>query len=232
MKLKKKWMGICIILACIIAIYPTSMLMNKKTTFQMSEKGFQIIHGITFPYKEGTTLMIEEEDGVEEVYLKNEKKMLSTLPIYQGKEISVLLPVSYAVVNYEQGKLEKLNRFSTLNKKDNKYLATNGKKETLLNKHFLFDGMDTYLFLEEVIISFGDTSYKISPLSYVRIVQGEEIQIYDAQNDEYIQESIANMEVQVTLDEQAILRLDTDVLQVKEKQILLYSTPTNLNNIE
>ena len=63
------------------------------------------------------------------------------------------------------------------------------EKETAVDRGFLFDGEDFYLFLEPVVVKFNGYSLELPALSYVEARYNGDVMIFNAQDKSFLIES-------------------------------------------
>lgn len=145
---------------------------------------YQYLSGIKFDYT--GNLKITKNKEITELNIDNYKVILDTTPLYFTNESKVLFPKTMSIVLPKASGVQyKIPYFSKIIKEDDIIYLKRGDKKTPLNNSFIYDGVDLYFFIEETTIKVGDTTIKLSPMSYIILNYFDNIQIYDYENKEY-----------------------------------------------
>ncbi len=148
---------------------------NHKYT---TEKGrfYQYFAGKRYDYSGVITI---DNNKILEIKLGNTKISDYSSPLYYSNSDRFILPANMSVVNYEgQTDAYLLNYFTEIYKTNNYFMASFSKKEKVISNQFLYDGYDTYLFLEDVDLYVGESKYSLTPMSYVIAQYNGPIEIY------------------------------------------------------
>lgn len=157
-------------------------------------------------------VQLSRKDDKTTLYNNGKKFEMDSDPIYYANENKILLPKDMVLVSYEDGAVKKFLHFNTIFTKDHKIYAKIDNKEVELKSCFLFDGDDTYIFLDDVKIKYGDITYNMSPLSYVTFSGGSNLSLYLKDINEYKKENITNETVQITSNYGYTVNLNSDSL--------------------
>lgn len=111
---------------------------------------------------------------------------LDSSPIYYANDIKIMLPMDMAIVNTQDGSMNKIVHFSEILKdKAGTYLVEN-KNKRLIKDYFLYDGKDTYVFFDPIKITNGEKVIELEPFSYVKLQNnGSMIETYSRYSDKY-----------------------------------------------
>jgi hypothetical protein len=90
---------------------------------------------------------------------------------------------------------------------------------------FLFDGGDTYLFLEGAKIVVGTESYPVTPLGFVTAVRGARVEIYAHGAKEGIVLSCGDAEITALADGGYSVDMGRDILRSDGEELLLFTDP-------
>ena len=165
-------------------------------------------------------MSITKKGEITELRTKEGAINLDSTPVYYKNSSKVLFPETMAKVEgSNNGKMTKIERFSTLEKEEESIYLVRKKERKLLENSFLWDGSDMYFFLGNATLSVNNETYELSPFSYIIASYKNGVEIYNYQKDEYkIIESKDS--IYVTTDNYTI-DTTTDVLKYGEKEQLL-----------
>lgn len=192
---------------------------------------YQYFGGQKFEYTGELTLKRNGE--ITELKYQDIEIEVDSTPIYFSKvKNDMLLPTNMALlIPRLMTKNYKLPYFSriTIEETENDYNAflVNEEDKTYLEKSFLYDGADLYVFLYETTIKIDNKTIVLSPLSYINVVYEGEINYYDKKNDKYVTIESSKDDVIATLDSYKI-NLSTDMILYETSNKLLIKNVTNL----
>lgn len=170
LKGKQKLITGAVVAALFMAMAATAVYIVNKDSMTLRETVMVSIMGDKEEYKGTTKLKYRDSDG--EVILQNEARslLLSGAPVYCMESGDAVLSRKMIYSNYETGLVRRVNHFARVSVSDGVVsIRTGGKKEHQLNGGYLFDGMNTYLFLEPVTVSWGGETLELAPLSYISV---------------------------------------------------------------
>lgn len=120
---------------------------------------------------------LQYDDGVVELSDENGKHQLDSKPLYTREE-TIVLPLAYTWNNLDTGVIYRLEHFSQIQIENQSITLTDGNLQSQQARGFLFDGVDTYIFLESVELTCGETSVRLPALSYAVARYGNTLQYY------------------------------------------------------
>ncbi|MFR5602118.1 MAG: hypothetical protein ACLTKI_07165 [Lachnospiraceae bacterium] len=193
-----------VIAACIL------LFMNQAAKYRMPVTGYLYQYEDTYEIPAGETLWLDMEGGDARVGTKDSERVLGAVPIYmdQGEE-QCLIPVATLYRNPRSLESGQLPPATVITKKNGPFTAENGRKQASLDRGFLFDGSNTYVFFEEMTISFNGREKTLSPFSYVRAVPGSRVELYDYGTGEFVTEEMTGDVLAVCGDYSLSLSGDT-----------------------
>lgn len=131
-------------------------------------------------------IKLKNKNGETSLESRNEEISLESNPIYYLEGIKMILPKDMAIVNSQDGSMNKIVHFSQILKKDAGTYLIENSKERLLQDFFLYDGKDTYVFFDPIKIYNGEMLIEIEPFSYVKLINnGNMIEIYSKYKDKF-----------------------------------------------
>jgi hypothetical protein len=113
------------------------------------------------------------------IYYGDTSRQPTNLPVYYDDRECVILPESVQYYNPRDNEIAKIDYFSEIQYDTHAMKAVRGGKSSALGGGFLFDGADTYLFLEEMTILVDGHTFVVSPLSFAEAIYDNSLMIYD-----------------------------------------------------
>lgn len=228
LKGKQKLITGAVVAALFTAMAATAVYIANKDTMTIKEPVMVSIMGDKQEYKGVTRLKYREKD--EEVILRNEARtlLLSGAPAYCMESGDAVLSRKMIYSNYETGLIRRVNHFARVSVSDSvASIRTGGKKEHQLNGGYLFDGMNTYLFLDPMTVSWGTDTLELSPLSCISVFNKKGFYYYSPEDGkaDYVSsgEEIVRAEDE---DHTYILNMSSDIADLDNgKSFLLSPSP-------
>ncbi len=224
LNIKYKWIGLIVIVMCVLAIIPAFQFMNQKMTYTLKKDAFWYTLDTKISVNKGTVFSVQDEQTVTDQNID-----VKDLPLYFKDEERILLPKAYSLI-YTDGTMYKVNRFSEIYRKEYRYYLKYDDTVTTLQDCFLFDGESTYLFFDKVDIKYGNTTYTLDPLSYVNVYGDGQYEIYNHKQNFYQRDKVKSKKITVSPKKDYTIDMVNDVFIQPEQQILLFHTPETLPN--
>ncbi len=170
-----------VIFIAFIIYYKVSILDNYRE--YKDEKVYQYFFNQKYEYK--ASIGFNRKQEVVEFKTKDYDINFDSTPIYYQKQNKVIFPSNMSVVMPTLNCSEYLlAKYSLLQKNKGNYILKTEDYEGKLGHYFLYDGNNLYFFLDEVTLTIGDDTIKLSPLSYVIAdTEKSSISYYDKEND-------------------------------------------------
>jgi hypothetical protein len=229
--LKARYLAFLAILALVLVIISIFLLKKnmEKITFE-NHAFYQYLSHNRFEY-EGI-LSLNHNGNITELNFKDVKVTLDSTPLYFLDESKVILPKTMLIAYPISGGLQyKINYFSTIYTEGNTIYLTDGKLKKNLSNAFIYDGEDTYFFIDDTKINVNGTEYLLSPLSYVVTRYNSVIEIYNKAKDEYKVINIGDQEIIAAANGYKI-NLSIDAIDYNNKSRLLIKNMKFLNNLK
>lgn len=145
-------------------------------------------------------------------------------PLVNPNESQLILPVSMGLMRpFHEDSLKRVNYFATLNKIGDITEINQNGVITNVEEGFLYDGKGTYIFLEDMTISIGSSTYYAHAMTYARVFYRDAIEIYNMTTDEYQYVDISNAETTALSAEGYSINLGTGVMTVGDTDRILFS---------
>lgn len=224
--------SLVVIIAICIAAFITYDQYQELNEYEIKNyELYQYFAGIKHEY-EGE-LTFKRNGEITELKYKDITIDVDSTPIYFKKvKNDLLLPTNMAIlIPRLMTKNYKLPYFSRItieeNENDTNAFLVKDTDKVYLDKSFLYDGADLYVFLYETTVKIGKKTITLSPLSYINVVYEGEITYYDKQKDKYEIIETHTGDVIATIDSYKV-NLSTDMILYEQSNKLLIKNVTNL----
>lgn len=190
-KLSKKERLVLLIPAAAAAVAVLIVFLLNRDAMRLTLEGspIQYYGGGGFPIAEGTVLRRTAED-VTLLNSQGSERELTSLPIYYQDRQIVTLPQTMAYYAPRSGTMGGLSYFTEIRFQTNGSLqAERDGKSANMEKGFLFDGKDFYLFLEPVELTFNGYQMELPAMSYVEAIYNGDIMVFNYETKEFFMEA-------------------------------------------
>lgn len=195
-----------------------------SSTQKKWEPGFETyryIMGMKVEYSPNMKLVHTEEgtmiDDLDSAYSDG-------TPLVNPEQSQLILPVSMGLMRpFHEDSLKRVNYFATLNKVGNVTEINQNGTITNVEEGFLYDGKGTYIFLEDMTLSIGSSTYYAHAMTYARVFYRDAIEIYNMTTDEYQYIDISNAETTALSADGYSINLGTGVMTVGDTDRILFS---------
>lgn len=213
---------IFVLIMIAVIVFGARYILNLNMTKLEDYEFYQYFGGQKVEYS-GELEIQKENNGITNLKMKDKVITLDSTPIYyKDVENKLLLPQDMAIVfPLDLGNMQKVNRFSTITYEYEIPCLTYEKNKQSIPKTFLYDGNDTYIFLQQTSITIGDQIFELSPLSYAIVSYRQSVEIYQKSEDKYTILENINIGNVTAKTEDYEINLSTDALLTGEKEQLL-----------
>ena len=125
---------------------------------------------------------------------------LDSTPVYIQDKNAIILPKEMMIVFPLEDKIYKLGALSEIYEENNLYYLNIKNLNKPYDHAFLYDGKNTYLFIDEVNVTVDDLNITLSPMSYLTCSHLNLLEYYNKENDTYNQVEIKQGSVIVSND--------------------------------
>lgn len=211
----------------VAAVYLVGTYLQSAKTITVESGIYQYSAGQKIRYEGNCKLDFKDDTVTLRSGLYNGK--LPDIPVYDLERsgtyamgpLSIIRPTTNAFAY-------KIPCFSRFYRIEDKVLMTGMEEQGPFAEGFLYDGKDTYLFLEPVTITCREENISISPLSYVAVHYGQFMEIYDYDTDSCRKISLgAESKVTASTDAYSV-DLNLDILIWNGNRELLFGKPAEL----
>ena len=145
-------------------------------------------------------------------------------PIVCDEKSQLLLPVSMGLMRpLHENSLKRVNYFATLTKAGDVIEVKQGDFVTEVSEGFLYDGEGTYIFLEDMTLNIGSSSYYAHAMTYVKVFYQDCIEIYNMTTGDYQYIDIINVDTTALSADGYSVNLGTGVMTIGDTQRILFS---------
>lgn len=222
-------------IALMIVVFIAAIVYYKVTIYDNytkdnKEKFYQWLYGQKYEYT--AIVSSNRKDEIVDVKPQNIDITFNSSPIYYEKQDKVIFPNNMSVVMPTLNCAEYYaNKFSYITLKKDNITLTSEKYNKRLGHYFLYDGYDTYFFLDEVTLTIDKEKIKLSPLSFIIATSGKNITYYDYKTDVYktIKTDKSNVIVENNFYKVNVI---TDSIDYYGTDVILTGKVTELNPIK
>lgn len=182
---------------------------------------YRYVMGVKVPYSQDMKLIhtdagtvIEDKDAV----------YSDGTPIVNDEEAQLILPVSMGLMRpFHEDSLKRVNFFATLKKSGDVTEINQNGVVTKVEEGFLYDGDGTYIFLEDMTLTIGNSTYYADALTYVKVFYKDAIEIYNITTDDYQYIDISNSDTTALSADGYSINLGTGVMTVGNTERILFA---------
>lgn len=149
----------------------------KKTESTRINGGLYTYFGeVKLEYTGNSTL--ERTDEGTTIKNGGEKKQLDSRPLYREGADEAVLATAYVWLQPDGPKMCRVEAFSELTYENNGVTIRDGSLSAAGARGFLYDGEDTYIFLEPATVTAGDETIRVPAMSFAVVRYGETMNLY------------------------------------------------------
>lgn len=178
-KKRKLSLTIGLVAAGIVIVGTAAVLLMTLNTKKIDEGVYFYDTGVRFD-KQGAVIKNDEEKGayLERAQDGQTEKLTLSVPLYYADKPRIFLPVDSTITLPSERKTAKIAKFTEFEDEQGLVAAVIGNDEIQLNEGFLYDGKSTYVFLDDMTVSWNGKALKMPPLSYAIVVYNQRIELY------------------------------------------------------
>lgn len=224
-----KWFALLLILVIVIVFF--SLRRNVDEVKIEDHDLYQYLTGIKIEYT-GSIKMNKNTDDITKINFKKETVDLDSTPIYYKDEVKAIFPKNMIALYPLEGKLYKMNYFSTIYRDIDDIYVKDGSLKKKMNNSIIYDGKDLYFLATDATVKFGDQSYDLSAMSYVIVdTLNSLVQIYNQEKDEFF--SFEDVKDQVIIGNGKIsVNATLDFMNYNGKSRLILKDISKLGNLK
>lgn len=218
--------GILIILLVLLVVWWGDGL----NSYDPEEGTYQYVAGVKVDFSEKATY--RNNKGSVSVWDDGEEHTLDSIPILYENERKMTLPVNMMIMMPSQSAtVRRVNYFTTIKEKNGIVTLEKDKKTADVFGGFLYDGEDTYVFLEKMTFYIGSRKIVMEPLSYANVAYKQYVEYYNSADNSHEWVSIDDIEIRAESDSGYTIDLGKDVIDMGSGEMLIYSAVDSLKVI-
>ena len=194
---------------------------NEHTKLKLGVDTYAYIMGVKVEYSPDMELVYTDSGTL----IEDAQSLYSDgTPIVCDEKSQLILPVSMGLMRpFHEDSLKRVNYFSTLTKAGDKIEINQNNYITEVDEGFLYDGNGTYIFLEDMTLEIGTSSYYAHAMTYVRVFYRDSIEIYHMTTGDYQYIDITNAETTALSADGYSINLGTGVMKVGNTERILFA---------
>ena len=194
---------------------------SSSKDFKPGEATFRYCMGNKLTYSEDMKLVHTEKSTT----IEDADSVTSDgTPIIYENQQKMVTPVSMGYMRpFEEDGLNRVNYFATLTYEGGVVKILHNGITTEAKTGFLYDGDGTYIFLDNMKITVGSSTYKVSPLSYAKEIYKNCVEIYDTATGEYQYIALTDVDAVAESSTGYQINLGTGVMTVGGDQRILFA---------
>ncbi|MBP3603124.1 MAG: hypothetical protein J6J79_03120 [Lachnospiraceae bacterium] len=219
--------GVLLICLVLLMVWYTDGL----TSFKPNAGTYQYVAGLKIDYKDNA--VYRSKDGKVEVSDKETSGETAGAPILYEGERKITLSNNMLLMVPKQGTaLKKVNCFTTITERDGLSTLTLDKKKAQVFGGFLYDGEDTYIFLEKTTLAIGAKTVELDPLSYATVNYQQHVEYHNSADNKHELIALANTDVTAKAESGYVIDLGKDTIEMGQGEAILYSAVETVANID
>lgn len=174
-----------------------------------------------------------EPNGVTVLRGEQLTRQMNSMPVYYTSKQIVVLPQDMVYFAPREGLCVRLDHFTEVSyQAGGAVSARRGRNEAALQRGFLFDGSNLYLFLEPVTLSFNGYTLELGAMSYVEADFGGDVMVYDHATGEMMMEAPTGpVTAQISTGDYSVSLLNDSMTLHDGTKTLLFNRPDQLNGL-
>jgi hypothetical protein len=165
----------------LIAAVAVTFFVRSARSYDFDEGASQFYAGGEYKIPGGAVM--RRGEGVSTIYYGGVTRDATNLPIYRSDENTVVLPQDMVYYDPRGGLVAKTDYFTELLYDANgSVTVVRGGASRRADLGFLYDGRDTYLFLEPVTVTLNGYRTELSAMSYAEAVYDGQVTLYDRES--------------------------------------------------
>lgn len=222
--------GLVGVILCVLVLLLISYA-DRLRSFRPAEATFQYVAGVMLEYSENT--VYRSEDGILKIDDGAGENETHGNPILYRNENKLTLTENMLLLRPSENTVpERVNCFTTVSEKGGLCTLTLENRFTEIYGGFLFNGVDTYIFLEEVTLEFANNKIVLAPLSYAIVGYQQYVEFYNTADGEYHLVGLDQVDVTAAFKRGYRLDLGKDTIYTKDGEALLYSAVDKVDAIK
>lgn len=198
-------------------------------SYEPKEETVQYIAGEELKRSENAVYSIKDDAII--VKDGEGENSLDAVPIIhknESRKVTLTENMMYSDPKFGDGG-SRLNYFTNISIEDGLMVIEKDGKNAIVAGGYLFNGKDTYIFLEDVTLRAGANKEVIPALSVLTVRYRDEIELYNSKTQKFSYYVLNGMDSIVNVDDEYEIDLGRDVLFKNSKEHLIYSAVDGLD---
>lgn len=225
-KKRKIPLSLILVAAGVLIVVAAVLLVVFLNTKRIEGGVYYYDTGIRYEQQGGSVIRNEDEDGV---YLENsgdEKLALTSSPLYYEDEQKIFIPCDSTITLPSKRKVARITKFTELENRQGTVFATIGRDEYEIDEGFLYDGKNTYVFLDNMTVSWNGQVVQMPSLSYAIVIYNQRIELYPYGGEPMVEQT-GRSDVTASADKGYTIDLSAGILTNAEGfESLIISEPS------
>lgn len=220
-----------LILGILIVTFAAVWFVSNDNKYEIEGTAVQYYMGQKNTLEDGSYLTKGLDDSTILTSITGDCEM-SSLVIYQEEEDKIILTQDMVYYNPRTGEYAKVDALSEVLYYSTGVVIKNGNKEISVNRGFLYDGDEYYVFLEPVTVSFNGYTMELGAMSYVEAIYQNHVLLFDYTTKESrIEDAGVEIIANVPAGEYTLNLLNDSYVDYNDEKKLLFSRPELLDSI-
>lgn len=216
---------IFLILSFSIFLAMMYLFFNTTNAYTLKGDAFQVVVGVELNYEEGLKFIYDETgptyDGAE-LY-----EYLDSSPIYMVEDQYMVMPEYTIYVNPRGINYYQIPCFTEVN-----YESSITINEVGVSGGFIFDGKNTYTFLEDMTVRVNGEDIEVGKLSTISLATNEIYSLHNTLDESIIVDAIITGTLEATCVDYSVDLLSDILYTSNNEKILLFDEPELLDVIK
>ena len=214
-----------IVLMVLLVVYKGGL-----QSYEPKEETVQFMSGTEITHDKSS--VFSKEEGI--LKIKGDEREDSTLisPIIHknnaGRKITIAENMMYTDPEFSEV-CNRLNYFTSLMLEDGLVIIEKDGKRAFVSGGYLFNGVNTYIFLEDCELQIGVNKVEIPALSYVNASYRSEVELYNSKTGQCEYYYLGGMDSYINMGDKYTLDIGRDVLIKNDKESLIFTAVDGLD---
>lgn len=235
-RLSQKQITLVVVIAALICIAAAVLLLRSFETYRFQEDAALPLDGELYQIPRGKKAVLKRGERYATIRVDGENELTGedNAAYFRDRDGILLLSGWEYVPMPEGGELSffSLPCFTELQSSGRSYIVSKNGANAITEAAFLYNGKDSYIFLRDTVLTYGDRKVKLPALSFVQARFGSWVQYYDPATGEFIADSVGESD-RITVgftDVDIRVMVDSDLIRHGQKEYMLLSEVTYLKD--
>lgn len=161
--------------ACAVVVFCAVAALKGRDSMELAEPFYTSVNGMRMEWESGRLV---RDDGVTYIRQGRQRQSFEEYPLIKADESEIILQRSCSLYRTTDDMFYRVDYFTRAERGENGVILRRRGKELEVAEGFLYDNEDTYLFLENAELSYGEESLAIGPMTVVQVSYMGHIQIF------------------------------------------------------